>query len=134
MASSYGVRGNRYVEVLAGHCNLRVTRRDQAKVCLPRHGLECVLFLFIILFYYAIMVVPISPPLRPSTQQLQLLRPSPQLCAWPWVMHISPLGTPFPILYFTFSWLFFNYLLVVLNPVTYLPITPHPALIWQTFS
>ena len=53
-------------------------------------------------------------------------RQSPYLCSCPWVIHISSLATPFPILYFTSPWLFCNYLFVLLNPLTSSPIVPNP--------
>ena len=50
----------------------------------------------------------------------------PHHCSCPWVMHISALATPFPILYFASPWLFCNYLFVLLNPLTSSPIPQHP--------
>ena len=41
---------------------------------------------------YAITVVPIFPPLFPSTQQPHSLRQSPHHCSCPWVMCISSLA------------------------------------------
>ena len=38
--------------------------------------------------------------------------------------HISSLATPFPIPYFISAWLFSNYLLVLVNPLTSSPILP----------
>ena len=80
---------------------------------------------------YAITVVPIShlfPPL-PSTSYS--LRQSPHHCSCPWVMCISSLDSPFPVLSFTFPWLFCNYLFARLNPLTSLPIPPHTPPICQ---
>ena len=66
--------------------------------------------LFLNFIDYAITVVLIFPPLLPSTQQPHhSLRQSAQLCSCPWVMDISSLATPFPILYFTSPWLFSYY-------------------------
>ena len=47
--------------------------------------------LFKILYFtdYAITVVPILPPLPPSTKHSLHLRPSPHHCSCPWVMCIS---------------------------------------------
>ena len=67
-------------------------------------------------------------PLPPSTPHS--LRQSPHHCSSPWVMHISSLATPFPILYFTFPWLFCNYPFL-LNPLTSLPIPAYRTYIWQ---
>ena len=62
------------------------------------------------------------------------LRQSPHYCSCPWVMCISSLATPFPMLHFTFPWLFYDYLFVLLNPLTFhpcpyipLPYTPLPS-------
>ena len=41
----------------------------------------------------------------------------------------SSLATPSPILYFTVPWLFCNYLFVLLNPFTSLPVPLHTPLI-----
>ena len=54
----------------------------------------------------------LCPPRTPHS-----LRQSPHHCSCSWVMQISSLATPFPILYFTFLWLFCNYLFV-LYPLT----------------
>ena len=79
---------------------------------------------------YAITVVLIFLLLPYSTQQPHSLRPSPHHCSCTWVMHISSLTTPFPILYFIFPWLFCNYLFVLLNPFTSSPI-PTASLTWK---
>ena len=71
------------------------------------------------------------PPLPSSTQHPHSLRQSLHYCSCLWVMRISSLATPFPILYFTSLWLFCNYLFALLNPLTSLPSLPHPHLIWQ---
>ena len=78
---------------------------------------------------YAITVVLISP-LRPSSTQYPSLPQAiyPHHCSRSWVMHVSSLATPFPILCFTSPWLFCNYLFVLLNPLTSSPI---PLPIWQ---
>ena len=61
------------------------------------------------------------PPSTPHS-----LRPSPHHCSCPWVLRISSLAAPFPILYLISPWLFCNYLFVVLNPLTSPSILPHP--------
>ena len=66
---------------------------------------------------------PLNPP-PPSTSPS--LRLSPHHCSCPWVMCIRSLASPFPILYFTSPWLFWNYLFVLLNPLTSSPILPYP--------
>ena len=75
----------------------------------------------------AIAVVLIVPPLRPLPSTPHLLRQSSHHCSRPGVMHISSLATPFPMLYFTSPWLFYNSLFVLLNPFTSSPI-PHMPL------
>ena len=67
--------------------------------------------------------LPLCPP--PPTIP-HSYRPSPYHCSCPWVMRISSLATPFPILYFPSPWLFCNYLFVPFNPLTSSPIPPHP--------
>ena len=69
------------------------------------------------------MVVLIAPP--------HSLRQSPHHCSCPWVICISSLATPCPILYFTAPWLFCNYLFVRPNSLTSSPIPPQPPFIWQ---
>ena len=73
----------------------------------------------------AITVVPISP-LPPSTQPHPLPQAIPHHCSCPWIIHISSLATPFPILYFASLWPFCNYLFVLLNPLTSSPIPLYP--------
>ena len=53
------------------------------------------------------------------------LRQFPHHCSCPWVMRISSLATPFPILYCTSPGLFGNHLFVLLNPLASSPILPH---------
>ena len=79
---------------------------------------------------YVITVVPIFSPLPPPSSNPHSLRQSPHHCSWPWVTHINSLATPFPTLYFTFPWLFCNYLFVLLNPLTSSPILSHTPM-WQ---
>ena len=74
---------------------------------------------------YTIMVVFIFPPLPPPPSTPNSLKQSPHHCSCPWVMHISSLATPFPILYFTAPWLFCNYQFVLLNPLTSSPTPPY---------
>ena len=80
---------------------------------------------------YAITVVLIFPLCTPSTQNPPLPQAIPHHCSCPWVMHISSLTTPCPILYFTSPWLFCTYLFVLLNPLNFSPIHPHSPPIWQ---
>ena len=77
---------------------------------------------------YTITVVPIFPPLPPSSKHVHSLRPSPSLCSCPWTMGISSLASPFPILYLRSPWLFCNCLFYFLIPS---PLPPFPPPIWQ---
>ena len=72
-------------------------------------------------------VVPIFPPLPPSSQHSSLPQviPTPLFCVHGSYV-LSSLATSFPILYFTSPWLFYNYLFVLLNPLASSPIPPHP--------
>ena len=54
-------------------------------------------------------------PPQPSTPYS--LGQSSHHCSCPWIMHVSPLVIPLPILYSIFLWLFCNYLVVLLNPL-----------------
>ena len=85
-------------------------------------------FIFFKLYFidYAIIVALIFPPLPPTHPASPTPSQSPRHCSCPWVMHISSLATPFPILYFISPWLFCNYLFVLLNPPTSSPLPPHP--------
>ena len=58
---------------------------------------------------------PLCPP-PPNVPYC--LRQSPHHCSCPLVKHITSSATPFPILYFISPWLFYNYLFVLLNPLT----------------
>ena len=76
--------------------------------------------IFYWLWYYS---CPISPfiPLHPAHP----LPPSfPYLSSCPWVIHISSLASPFPILFLTSPCLFVTYWCVLLNPCTFSPIFP----------
>ena len=66
------------------------------------------------------------PLCHPPPSTSHTLRQSSQHCSCPWVMSISFLATPFPLLYFTSPWLFCNYLFVFLNPLTSSLIPSHP--------
>ena len=99
---------------------------------LRENDIKIILFIFNFLksyfIYYAITGVQLSQffPLCPSPPGIpHSLRQFPHHCSCAWVMHVSSLATPFPILYFTSPWLFCNYLFVLLNPLTFLPIPPH---------
>ena len=81
-------------------------------------------FILLIMLLQLSQFFPLCPPL-PSTPHS--LKQSPHHFSYQWVMQISSLATPFPALYFTSPWLFYNYLFVLLNPLTSSPqhILPH---------
>ena len=81
------------------------------------------MFLNIYFIDYAITVVPIFLPLPPSTWYL-IPSGNPPLSSYSWVMHISSLATPFPILFLTSPCLLSVYQFVLLNPCTFSPILP----------
>ena len=72
------------------------------------------------IFYYILLIILLVLSqffhVAPSTQQ-PLLCQSSHSYSCPWFMHISPLATPFPMLYFTSPWLFCNYLFGLFNPL-----------------
>ena len=74
---------------------------------------------------------PLCPP-PPSTSHS--LGQSLHLCSCLWVMCISSLATPFPILYFTFPWLFCNYQFILLNPLTSNPFPKTPSHLAMTHT
>ena len=53
---------------------------------------------------YAIIVVPFFPLLSPFTSAPYSLRQSPHHCSCPWVICVSSLAAPYPILYCTSPW------------------------------
>ena len=76
---------------------------------------------------YVLQLSQFFSPLSPSIYHPpQWCRQSPHHCSCSWVMGISSLATPFPILYFTSPWLFCKYLFVLLNALTSSLIPPHP--------
>ena len=75
------------------------------------------------IFYYAITVVPVFPPLLPTAQYPPSLQQSP-LSSCPWVMHVSSLASPFPMLFLTPLFLFCSYQLCILSPVPFPPLSP----------
>ena len=105
-----------------------VSRKIDTEQLALKHFLGKV-FLKLNFIDYAITVVPIFPPWPLSTQQPHSLRQSPHHCSCLWIIRISTLATPFPILYT--PWLFCNYLFVFLNSFTFLPIPLHTPPIWQ---
>ena len=74
------------------------------------------LYLFLIYFIdYAVTVVPFISPLY-SPQPCTPLPPAfPPLSSCPWVVHVSSLASPFPILFLTSPCLFCTYHLCMLS-------------------
>ena len=79
------------------------------------HETECDLFKLYFIDY-AITVVSVFPTLLLLPPHS--LRQSPPHCSCPWVMVISYLAPPFPMLYFTCQWLSCNCLFALLNSLT----------------
>ena len=58
-----------------------------------------------IIFYWLCYCCCLNfPPFAPSTWHPHSLRQSPHHCSCPWVLRISSLALPFPVLYFTSPW------------------------------
>ena len=80
---------------------------------------------------YTIRVVLIFPTLPPSTRYPHSLwqSPPPTLSSCSWVMHVSSLATPLPMLFLTSFCLFSTYQFILLTPFTIPPIPadPHPG-------
>ena len=82
-------------------------------------------FLSVYFIDYAITVVPVFPPLPLSTQYHPSLQHSSHpLSSCPWVVHVSSLASPFPILFLTSPCLFCTYHFYFLFPVPFPPFFP----------
>ena len=102
--------------------------------------LECRFFLFLCvckLFKYVLLIMLLQLshfflsfiPLHPASLLLPVF-PAPPLSSCPWVIYVSSLASPFPILFLTSSCLFCTYYLCFLFPVPFPPFsTPHSPLI-----
>ena len=80
-------------------------------------------------YIFLIMLLQLSQyfqPLPTSTQDPPSLQQPPCLSSCPWVVHISSLASPFPILFLTFPCLFCTYQLCFLFPVPFPPFFPFP--------
>ena len=75
---------------------------------------------------YALTVVPIFLPVPPSTWYPPFHPSMPHLNSCPWVVHISYLASPFPILFLTSPCLFCTYHLCFLIPEPFLPFSLFP--------
>ena len=88
-----------------------------------------ILFFEVYFIDYAITVVPFISPLYPPALP-SLPQPAfPALSSCPWVIHISSLASPFPILFVTSPYLFCTYHLCFLFPVPFPQLSPCPMLI-----
>ena len=76
---------------------------------------------------YVITVAPIFP-LCPLCQVLPFPPAIPTLSVCPWVVHVSSLASPFPILFFTSPCLFCTYQLYFLFPAPFSPFSLLPLL------
>ena len=74
------------------------------------------------LFKYILLIMLLQLSL--STRHPHSLSRSPPLSSCPWIMHISFLASPFPILFLTSSCLFCTYRFVLRNPCTFSPSSP----------
>ena len=85
------------------------------------------LFIFLIYYIdYVIIVVPFFSPLYAPLPCTLLPPPVPPLSSCPWVIYISSLASPFPILSLTFPCLFCTYQLCFLIPAPFPPFSPSP--------
>ena len=88
------------------------------------------LSLFKILIYfidYAITVVSFSSPLYSPLPCTSFPPSFPHLSSCPWVIHVSSLASPFPILFLTSPCLFSTYRLCYLFPVPFPHSLPNPS-------
>ena len=101
-----------------------------------RISLHCIFFFFSFLKVYfidcAITIVPFfSPRYSPLSYNLPptSIPPPPRLRSCPWVIRISFLASPFPILFLTSPCLFCAYQLCFLFPVLFSHSPPSPSLL-----
>ena len=91
-------------------------------------------FYFVIYFVdYAITVVPFSPPLFPSTLHTPPICLPSALSSHPWVVHISSLASPFPILFLPSPCLF-STIYATYSPVPFSPLSPSPLITLHVIS
>ena len=90
--------------------------------CHGDHGLFKI-YVFYWLWHYSCPNFSPLPALHPAPSSLQH---SPQLSSCLWVINISSLASPFPILFLTSPCLFCTYYLCFLIPVPFPPFFPHP--------
>ena len=97
-----------------------IERKRETSICCVTFVCTHWLILFLKLYFidYSITMVSIFLFCLPPPSTPHSLRRFPHHCSCPWVMSISSVATPFPILCFTSPRLFSNYLFVLLNPLT----------------
>ena len=86
------------------------------------------IYLFILIYFidYAITVVPFFSPFYSPLCCTHLPPSLPHLSSSPWVIHISSLASPFPILFLTSPCQFCTYYLCFLFPVLFPTFSPLP--------
>ena len=89
---------------------------------LSQHNLLRRLFFFL---NCILLIMLFSCPYFSLFAPLYSLKQSLNPCSCSWVMYVSSLASPFAGLCFTSPWLLWNYLFVLLNPLTSSPILPH---------
>ena len=89
----------------------------------PPSVLEGIFFLYCI--DYTIPVVPVFVPLPPPPG-IPFPSSNPLLSSCPWVMHLSSLASPFPVLFLTSPCLFCSYQLCFLIPTPFPHSPPSP--------
>ena len=90
-------------------------------------GGNFILFKKIHFIDYVVTVVLIFPPVPSSTQYPHSLQQPPTLSSCPWVVHISSLASPFPILFLTSTLCIWYRPLMLLLSCTFSPILPPPT-------
>ena len=83
-------------------------------------------FNFLIYFIDYVIIVAPFPPLYSLPHCTPLPPALFPLSSCPWVVHVSSLGSPFPVLYLTSPCLFCTYKLCFLFPVPFPPSSPLP--------
>ena len=79
-----------------------------------------------IFYWYAITVVPISSLCPPPPTSPLPTSTSHHLSSCQWVVYISSLASPFPILFIISLCLFCTYEIMLLNPYASPPLSPFP--------
>ena len=97
---------------------------QEERMQVPGEGSEIKQCFYISWFYWLCYYsCPDFPPLSSSTQHPPLPKAISPPWFMSWVLCISSLATPFPILHFTSPRLFCNFLLVLHNPLTSHPVS-----------